>query len=63
MRTESCSSASSGMMLFFVPARRAPTVTTAVSAAGTSRETMPCRRSTVAAAITTGSMVVSGREP
>ena len=36
---------------------------TAVSVAGTSRETTVCNRITVAAAITTGSMETSGREP
>ena len=38
-------------------------VSTAVSVAGTSRETTVCSRITVAAAITTGSTETSGREP
>ena len=57
MRTFSLMSASSGMTFSFVPACSAPTVTTAASVAAISRETMVCRRSTVAAAITTGSML------
>src|SRR6478736_6265130 len=63
VRTLSSSSASSGIIFSFVPARRAPTVTTAVSSPATSRETTPCNRMTVAAAITTGSTPASGREP
>ena len=51
------------MMLSLVPACSSPTVTTAVSAPATSRETTPCSRTTVAAAMSTGSTVVSGREP
>lgn len=43
--------------------QRAPMVSTAVSVAGTSRETTVCSRITVAAAITTGSTETSGREP
>ena len=59
----SSSSASSGMMFSFVPARIAPTVTIAVSVPAISRDTTVCRRMTVAAAITTGSIETSGREP
>jgi hypothetical protein len=55
--------ASSGMTFSFVPACSTPMVTTAASFAATSRETMVCSRSTVAAAITTGSMLASGMEP
>ena len=51
------------MMLFFVPAWIDPTVTTPTPRGSTSREAMVCRRITVAAAITTGSIVVCGREP
>ena len=40
-----------------------PTVSTAVSVPAISRDTTVCSRITVAAAITTGSTVVSGREP
>lgn len=57
------SSAVSGMMLSFVPACRRPTVTTADSAGGTSRATMPWSLVTTFAAISTGSTVASGREP
>ncbi len=53
----------SGMMFALVPARSAPTVSTAVSVPATSRETTVCRRITVDAAMTTGSTVASGREP
>jgi len=56
------SSAWSGMMFVAVPACRVPMVTTAVSPAGIARETMACTRSTVSAAITTGSTQASGRE-
>jgi hypothetical protein len=55
--------ASSGITFSFVPACKTPMVTTADSAAATSRETMPCRRITVAAAMTTGSMLAWGMEP
>ena len=51
------------MMFALVPALRAPTVTTAVSVPATSRETRVCSRITVAAAMTTGSTVASGRDP
>ena len=50
-------------MLFFSPAWIEPTVTTATSRGSTSRETIVCRRITVAAAMTTGSIVECGREP
>ncbi len=62
-RSDSSSSAWSGMMFGAVPARSAPTVRTAVSLAASSRDTTPCSRSTVAAAIRMGSTVVSGRDP
>ena len=51
------------MMLFLRPAWIEPTVTTAISRGSTSRETTVCRRMTVAAAITIGSIVACGREP
>ena len=51
------------MMLGRLPACSAPTVTTAVSPPATSRDTTVCSRSTVAAAITTGSTVASGLDP
>ena len=51
------------MMLFLLPASIRPTVTTAVSRGLISRDTTVCKRITVAAAITTGSIVVSGSEP
>ena len=51
------------MMFSLLPARSVPTVRTAVSVPAISRDTIVCSRSTVAAAITTGSTVVSGREP
>ena len=57
------SSARSGMMFSLVPARRVPIVSTAVSVPAISRDTTVCSRITVAAAITIGSTVVSGREP
>ena len=63
VRTESISVAVSGMMLCFVPAWTAPTVTTTRSAAATSRATTVCSRTTTDAAATTGSTVASGREP
>ena len=50
-------------MLFFSPAWIEPTVTTATSRGSTSRDTIVCSRMTVAAAITTGSIVECGREP
>ena len=62
-RSESSSSAWSGMMFGAVPARSAPTVRTALSLAAISPDTTPCSRSTVAAAIRIGSTVVSGRDP
>ena len=52
-----------GITLSLVPAWSAPTVTTADCAGATSRDTIVCRRRTVAAAITTGSMLASGIEP
>ena len=55
--------ASSGMTFSLSPACSEPMVTTADSVAATSRATMPCRRITVAAAITTGSMLACGIEP
>ena len=55
--------ASSGMMFSLVPACSEPTVSTALSSGEISRETMVCRRSTVEAAITTGSIEVCGCEP
>jgi len=51
------------MTLALDPACTDPTVTTAGSAGETSRPTMPCRRRTVAAAITTGSTLAWGIEP
>lgn len=63
LRTLSPSEADSGMMLFLLPASIRPTVTTAVSRGLISRDTTVCKRITVAAAITTGSIVVSGSEP
>ena len=57
------SSARSGMMFSLLPARIVPTLSTAVSVPASSRATIVCSRMTVAAAMTTGSMVVSGREP
>ena len=51
------------MMFALVPAGRRPTVTTAKSAAATSRDTTVWSRITIAAAITTGSTVVSGMDP
>ena len=51
------------MTFSLVPACSEPTVTTAASVAASSRETMVCRRITVAAAITTGSMLACGIEP
>ena len=59
----SCSSASAGMMFDLVPACSDPIVSTTGSSPDTSRDTTVCSRSTVAAASTTGSTVVSGREP
>ena len=50
-------------MFSFVPACSDPIVTTAESVGATSRETIVCSRITVAAAITTGSMLDSGIEP
>jgi hypothetical protein len=63
VRTLSLMIASSGITFSFVPAWSEPTVTTADSAAATSRETTVCNRITVAAAITTGSMLACGIEP
>ena len=63
VRTLSLMMASSGMTFSLVPACSAPTVTTAASAAATSRETMVCSRITVAAAMTTGSMLACGIDP
>src|SRR6202012_2137045 len=51
VRTDSSSSASSGMMLPLLPAVSAPTVTTAISAPETSRAPTPCSRMTVAGAL------------
>ncbi len=51
------------MMLFLSPAWIDPTVTTATPCGSISREAIVCRRITVAAAITTGSIVACGREP
>ena len=51
MRTLSCSTASSGITLLVVPARMLPTVSTAVSPGGTSREMTVCSRTTILAAI------------
>src|SRR6185437_15122010 len=50
-----------GNHVLLVPACSAPIVTTADCAGATSRETIVCRRSTVAAAMTTGSMLARGR--
>ena len=63
VRTFSLMIASSGMTFSLVPACSAPMVTTAASVAASSRETMVCSRITVAAAITTGSMLACGIEP
>ena len=57
------SSARSGMMFSLLPACSEPTVTTTESAGATSRATIVCSRSTIAAAITTGSTVAWGVEP
>ncbi len=51
------------MMFALVPAFTAPTVRTAVSVPATSRDTRVCSRMIVAAAMTTGSTVASGRDP
>src|SRR3954466_3652924 len=51
------------MMFAAVPARTLPMVMTAVSVPASSRDTIVCRRITVAAAITTGSTDASGRDP
>ena len=56
VRTFSFMTASSGMTFSLSPACSDPTVTTAASEAASSRDTMVCSRSTVAAAITTGSI-------
>ena len=63
VRTFSLMVASSGITFSLVPACSAPTVTTADCAGATSRDTIVCRRRTVAAAITTGSMLASGIDP
>ena len=63
LRTLSLMTASSGITFSLSPACSTPIVTTADSVAAISRETMPCRRITVAAAITTGSMLACGIEP
>ena len=63
VRTFSLMTASSGITFSFVPACSAPMVTTAGCVGATSRETMVCSRSTVAAAITTGSILACGIEP
>ena len=63
VRTFSLMMASSGITFSLVPACRTPTVTTAASVAATSRETMVCSRRTIAAAMTTGSMLACGIEP
>ena len=55
-------SALSGMMFALVPALRLPTVSTAGVPGVISRETTVCSRSTIDAASTIGSMVVSGRD-
>ena len=60
LRSVSCSRHSSEMMLCFVPAWIEPTVTTAGSVGFTSRLTIVCKSSTSLAAMTMGSMVVSG---
>lgn len=57
------SSAESGMMLSDEPAWMLPTVTTAVSCGSTSRATIPCRRTTMLAAMSTGSMHSCGMLP
>ena len=62
-RTLRPSVATAGMMLLFVPACNEPTVTTARSCGCTSRETSVCNRITMAAAVTTGSIVDCGRDP
>ena len=63
VRTFSFMTASSGMTFSLSPACNEPTVTTAASDAASSRDTMVCRRRTVAAAITTGSMLACGIDP
>ncbi len=51
------------MMFCFVPAWNVPTVTTARSDGATSRDTIVCRRTTIEAASTIGSIVFSGCDP
>ena len=63
VRTFSLMTASSGMTFSLSPACSDPTVTTAASAAAISRDTMVCNRSTVAAAMTTGSTLAWGIDP
>ena len=59
----SASVTSSGMMLFFVPPLKMPTVTTAGSRGLISRATMVCSAKTVRAPITMGSTVSCGCAP
>ena len=63
VRTFNLMTASSGMTFSFVPACSDPMVTTAASVAASSRDTIVCSRSTVAAAMTTGSMAACGIDP
>lgn len=63
VRTLSLMTASSGITFSLVPACNAPTVTAAGSSGPTSRDTTVCRRITVAAAMTTGSMLACGIDP
>ena len=51
------------MRLLLVPPWTLPTVTTAISPGGVSRDTMVCSRTTIMAASTTGSMVCCGMAP
>lgn len=63
VRRFSSSTASSGMMLLFEPARMLPTVSTAGSVGAISRATTVCSRTTMSAARTTGSTVFCGIDP
>jgi hypothetical protein len=63
VRTLSLITASSGITFSLVPACSEPIVSTAASVGASSRATMVCSRNTVAAAITTGSMLACGIDP
>ena len=63
LRTVSCSFTSSGMMLYFVPPWIEPTVITVGSSGLISRATTDCSVTTMRAAMSTGSIVASGRAP